>query len=712
MSKGTNELGTNSPARYFNRELSWIEFNARVLDEALQESTPLLERLKFISIAGSNFDEFFMVRVAGLKRQKRTNIRSTCPTGMSVSQILQALSRRTHQIVARQYDYLMGTIFPQLSQNGLELVREGDYTPEQLNYARYLFDRAIFAVLTPVRVEPNTRPPCPGSVRLHIAFSLRQDDEPHATVLGMVQVPPALNRFWRYAPSDSETVSYLLLEEIISANAHKLFPGYTVVEHAVFRITRDADLGVDEERDEGFLEAMEDALSKREIGRPIRMQIESGARRLRRQLAQLFELERADIYDCPGPLDLSAFMNFGTEHEFDRLRYRPWKVQPPQELLGEDDIWKTLKQQDILLHHPYETFDPVVQLATRAADDPDVLAIKMVLYRTSGNSPIVSALIRAAEAGKHVTVLVELKARFDEERNIEWAEQLERAGAIVIYGIANLKVHAKIMLIVRREPQGIQRYIHLGTGNYNDRTAKLYVDMGLLSSRDALTLEGSLVFNTLTGYSAITPMSHLIMAPHALKPRILEIIEREIARTREGLNGLLMAKMNALCDVEVIEALYRASRAGVKVLLNIRGICMLVPGVKGQSENITVVSIIDRYLEHTRILYVRNGGNEEVYLASADWMPRNLMRRVELMFPIEQRTHKRRIVNALNIYFRDNTHSHQLQPNGEYVRKCPEGKRRHVAAQEHFFREARDSVAAAQRGEEKRFRVRRTAVKS
>lgn len=700
--------------QFFNRELSWIEFNARVLGEALRSDNPLLERLKFLAIVSSNLDEFFMVRVAGVIRQVKTGSKGSCPSGITPTALLGKLTKRIHTLVDRQYDCLHSDILPALAKHGLRLLRTEHLSPSHHAFFQEQFETAVFPVLSPVRFVKGTPLPCSGNARMHVGFALQCDApaDGQPCEFGITQLPPNLDRVRTLPPDGSGAQWYGLLEDMVMLNAQRLFPGHTIMEAGVFRLTRDADLSVDEERDEGFVEAMESLLAQRQLSGPVRLEIQTGSPLLRAHLKDLFGLQESDIYDLKGPLDLKPFMGFAAAKEYDGLRNIPWKPQPSFFLAADENLWDVFKQRDVLLHHPYQAFDPVVDFIANAADDPQTLAIKMILYRTSGNSPIVKALVRAAESGKQVTVLVELKARFDEGRNIEWAQLLERAGAIVIYGIANLKVHAKIALIIRRESQGMQRYIHLGTGNYNDSTARLYVDMGLFSSREDLTMEGTLFFNALTGYSAVTPLVKLVMAPTGLKTRILQLIEREIQRTSKDSPGLIMAKINSLNDPDVIRALYRASNAGVTILLNVRGICTLVPGVPNQSETITVVSVIDRYLEHTRAIYARNGGSEDVFLSSADWMVRNLDKRVELMFPVEQSDIKLRIINALKLYFADNTHSHILEPDGSYRRKEPGGRRKKIAVQEALYQDACTRSEAAHQSSKSQLRVRRTPVKS
>ena len=730
---------------YLNRELSWIEFNARVLSEAENPDVPLLERLKFLSIVSSNFDEFFMVRVATVKRQLTLGKRSSCPTGMSPREQLDAIRKGVRELNERKYRVLLEDIFPALAKRGLVRVRPQEWDGDQKGFVRRFFRERVFPVLTPVRAQIDAPLPSVGNLRLHAAFLLYPNrdqngnpmvppteggtgresggasdirdverkgrsgsDEGEVPLLALVQVPPALERVV-YLPTDTAGVlAFTFLEQVILSEAYQLFPGYTVSEQCLFRVTRDADFGVDEERDEDFVEAMEQVIETRDRSDAVRLNINHGSSRLRDILTRGLELEEDEVYESQDPLELRNLMDIAFVDGFAELRDEPWKTMQSPWVDEEEPIWESIRKRDILLHHPYESFDPVVRLVQEAAEDPDTLAIKMTLYRTSGDSPIIRALETAAQNGKQVSALVELKARFDEERNIGWAQRLERAGVIVVYGIARLKVHAKALLVVRREKTGIRRYVHLGTGNYNDKTARLYTDIGLLSTDDRLAYEVGLFFNAITGYSVIPGLKKLLMAPTVLKPRVLELIQREATRSEGGGTGLIIAKMNSLADADVIEALYRASQRGVEILLNIRGICMLVPGVAGVSENIRVVSVIDRYLEHSRIFYFENGGNPDVFLSSADWMPRNLEKRVELMFPVENRDIQRRIRGILDLYFADNRKAHELKSDGSWIRVPPESADAEpFRAQAEAYRRVRERLAGTEPENRQEFDVRK-----
>ncbi|MFP4151570.1 MAG: polyphosphate kinase 1 [Alkalispirochaeta sp.] len=700
---------------FVNRELSWIEFNARVLAEAENPDVPLLERLKFLSIVSSNFDEFFMVRVASVKRRLRRGNRSNCPTGMTPREQLDAIRKRVGELNERKYRVLLKELFPALEAEGINRVRPPQWDGEQQGFVHHFFRDRVFPVLTPVRVTIGEPLQSIGNLRLHAAFLLKPEqdaprerlEEGEGPFLAIVRVPSSLERVV-YLPTDkADTLAFTFLEQVILAESYQLFPGYTVTEQCLFRVTRDADFGVDEERDEDFMEAMEQVIETRDYSDAVRLNINRGSARLREILTEAFGLSESEVYESPDPLELRNLMDIYSIDGYEHLRDEPWKTMQSAWVDEDESMWDNIQRRDILLHHPYESFDPVVRLVHEAATDPDTLAIKMTLYRTSGDSPIIRALETAADNGKQVTVLVELKARFDEERNIEWAQRLERAGVIVVYGIARLKVHAKALMVVRRERSGIKRYIHLGTGNYNDKTAGLYTDLGLLTADDDLAYEVGLFFNAITGYSVIPGMKKLVLAPIALKNRIIEMIEREASRAEGVGSGLIIAKLNSLADPEVIEALYRASQKGVEIRLNIRGICMLVPGVPGVSDGIQVVSIIDRYLEHSRIFWFDNGGSPEVYLASADWMPRNLEKRVELMFPVENPDIQRRIRKILDTFFRDNVKAFLMKSDCDWVRKAPTKQEKPFRAQAELYKRIRERLSGDEPENRQVFKVRR-----
>lgn len=701
--------------KFFNRELSWIEFNARVLHEAKRQDVPLAERLKFLGIVSSNFDEFFMVRVAGLKRQAQAGSTKKDIAGMTAQEQLAAIAARTHQIVSEQYGCLMNDVLPALAQAGIVYVPSSAYTPQHRILLRQIFDNEVFPLLTPLRTGGAEQPHL-NNRKMYAAFKLVHIPDiqtiseiaaPEENPLAIVQIPTALSRII-WLPAEDSVQRFALLEDIIAEYGTALFPGYTVQEKLILRATCDAAFAVDEEAGDDFIQAMEEVLVQRQTSVPVSLMINTMSSALTSELMHQMQLTEDDVFTVNGILDIPSLTQILEADAARSLAYPPWNNFYPVLLQKGEPLWDILKQRDILLHVPYESYEPVISFLNDAAADPDVLAIKMTLYRTSGNSPIIRALENAAHNGKQVTVFVELKARFDEKQNISWAEQLERAGVIVVYGIVNLKVHAKILLVVRREHDGICRYIHLSTGNYNDKTARFYVDMSLFTANRDIANDATQFFNIISGYSAIQTMKRLAMAPLNIKSQLLSMIEREIQQSTSESPGLIMAKMNSLAHHEIIEALYRASRAGVRVMLNVRGICMLIPGVSGMSENISVISIIDRYLEHTRIFYFHNGGSEEIYLSSADWMPRNLDRRVELMFPVIQQDLFKTIKSTLVLYFSDNCKSHTLHSSGKWTANKPKDGEPPVRAQETLYNKYREAANLAEDAIPLEFIIRRS----
>ncbi|OJF76348.1 MAG: polyphosphate kinase [Treponema sp. CETP13] len=671
----------NENIKYINRELSWIEFNARVLHQAEQPEVPLLERLKFLAIVSSNFDEFFMVRVAGLKRVKDTDLDWKDITGLTACEQLKAISERVHTLVDRQDKILTNSILPEMEKEGLVYIPWNKYSPTEKLFLENKFTEQIFPLLTPLRTDTPAELPHLSNLKLHVAFTLKpiidtstlpEAFKSHSenSPLALVQIPNSLDRIV-LLPTTGNIQRFTFLDDIIIQFGTRLFPGYSIEQSLIFRVTNDAAFSVDEERDTDFIEAMKEVLQARKTSYPVRFICNNTSPEIRDILVKKMNLEAQDIYQINGLLDISSFAKITSLNGYENLRFPKWKHYKHIDLNPNTSLWDKIKSQDILLHVPYESFDIVVQFVNQAANDPQVLAIKMTLYRTSGDSPIIKALERAARNGKQVTVFVELKARFDEKQNMGWASLLQDAGVIVVHGIANMKVHAKMLLVVRREEQGIVRYVHMSTGNYNDATAKSYVDMSLFTTNPQIGNDASLFFNMISGYSAIQSMQQLAIAPINLKSKLLEMIEREIQHSTPETPGLIMAKMNSLGEKDIINALYKASNHNVRILLNIRGICMLVPGVAGQSENITVCSIVGRYLEHTRILFFQNGGNEEIYLSSADWLNRNLNRRVELMFPILQKNLFEDIKKTLNLYFSDNCCTHYLTKTGDWIPRTP-----------------------------------------
>ncbi len=690
----------HSPEQFINRELSWLEFNHRVLEEGLSEDVPLLERLKFLAIVSSNLDEFFMIRVAGLMQQRSAGLRRRDLSGLTPARQLSRIAKRVHRMVAEQADGIQCAL-GRLRKHGLGVLEPQDWTPQQRRFLQTHFSMEILPVLTPLAMqELDPRPLLPG-MELNVIMSLTaRPGDAAAERIVVVSVPRQFRRFVTIPAADGLRLARI--EDVIAVNASLLFPGCEVSSTALFRITRDADVDIGDDDVGDLLQAVEEAVIARRRRAAVRLEISAGADRwLRKWLVQWLDLRPEEVYDVAGLLDATALMEIAGREEFESLRLPDWPPQPPQDLIGRDDLFEALRDHDALLFHPYESFDPVVQLVEQAAGDGDVLALKLTLYRTSGDSPIISALASAADSGKQVVVLVELKARFDEARNVQWARRLEDAGCHVIYGIAGFKTHSKALLIVRRESGRIRRYVHLATGNYNDKTARIYSDFGLMTCDRDVAADVAAYFNLLTGHSEAVGWSKLTIAPTGLRRRFLELIDREIQIATPQRPGLIMAKVNSLQDKDICRALYEASRAGVKVLLNVRGICCLRPGVKGLSETIEVRSIVDRFLEHARIFYFGNGGHEEVYMSSADWMRRNLDKRLEILFPVTDRRLRRRLVNILKTFFADNVKARLMLPDGTYERAARRGKA--VRAQEKFYT---DAVAAARAAEKSTIQFR------
>lgn len=652
---------------FINRELSWLEFDARVLGEAEDVLNPLFERLKFLSITASNLDEFFMVRVASLKDMVNAGYTKKDIAGMTAAEQLAALDERTHAFVKRQYKIYNDELVPALAREGFHIIgSHEELTHEQEIFVDKYFHEDVYPVLTPMAVDSSRPFPLIRNKTLNIAALLKKKNGDDGTEFATVQVPSVLPRFVRL-PGEQDTV--ILLEEIIERNIDKLFLNYDILCAYPYRIMRNADLSIDEEDAADLLKEIEKQLKKRQWGQAIRLEVQGNIdKQLLKRLKSELNITDSDIYRIDGPLDLTFLMKLYGSFDYAKLKTPKYMPAPVQELMNGKNIFEAVREGDILLHHPYQTFDPVVDFVRQAANDPGVLAIKQTLYRVSGNSPIVAALAAAAENGKQVSVLVELKARFDEENNIIWARKLEQAGCHVIYGLVGLKTHSKITLVVRREEDGIRRYVHLGTGNYNDSTAKLYCDMGLFTCSPAIGEDATAVFNMLSGYSEPVGWNKLSLAPLWLRDRFHYLVEREIRHAKEGQEAHIIAKMNSVCDKDIIELMYKASKAGVKIELIVRGICCLIPQLEGVSENITVRSIVGTFLEHSRIFYFENGGNPEIYMASADWMSRNLDRRVEIMFPVEDAKLKKEVKHILDVQLADNVKAQLMQPDGSYVR--------------------------------------------
>ncbi len=703
--------------RYFNRELSWLEFNARVLFQGLRKELPLMERLQFLSIVTSNFDEFFQVRVASVKRALYQEPDRPDVSGLTPQLQLTSISARAHQIIREQQNCLMNDVIPELAKNGFVYVTPENYTVQQSAYINKLFKSDIYPLLTPLRTDTEAFPHI-KNLAIYAAFLLRPIDgiklekegealrgKDELPRIAFVEIPDGIQHiYWLPSENKSER-QFALLGDIVTTFGTSLFPGLEVDKVMLFKVVRDADFAVDEDAGNNFIHAMEDVLIQRKSSFPVAMMCNGTSPEILKFLKEKLELNDEDVYLVDGILDPGSLMGLRSSDENGKMSFDKWEHFYPFDLPEDEPYWDTLKLHDKILHVPYESYDPVVKMISDAADDDNVLAIKMTLYRTGGDSPIIKALETAAARGKQVVVLVELKARFDEERNIAWANELEQAGVTVIYGLVNLKVHAKILMVVRRESDTIRRYVHLATGNYNPKTAKLYSDISLFTANPGIANDATNFFNLVTGYSTLQKMTYLGMAPVNIKSRILSMIQREIERSTPETPGLIIAKMNSLTHEEVINALYKASQAGVRVMLNIRGICMLVPGVPGMSENITVTSIVGRYLEHARIFYFENGGNPELYCSSADWMSRNLDRRIELMFPILEKEAFKEVKMILDTYFEDNTNSQRLLPNGSW--EPVEKGEKEFQAQEELYKIYKKRAEKIAKKEQTEFIVRR-----
>ncbi len=669
-----NVIDYASAKYYENRELSWLKFNHRVLGEARDKSIPLLERAKFVSITSSNLDEFFMVRVASLKDMVHAKYKKPDIAGLTAGQQLEQINLATRELVDVQYSTYNRSLLPMLRAQGIYVYdRMEDLSEAQVKSAERYFEEVVYPVLTPMAVDASRPFPLIRNKSLNIGALIRNKEKEN--VFATVQVPSVLPRLVPLPAEEEGHDAFVLLEQLIMHQIGSLFSNYEVRCTSPYRIMRNADLPIDEDEANDLLKEIEKQLKKRQWGEVIRLEVDDGIdKELLGILKKELETAGEDVFKISGPLDLTFLMKlYGLEGR-DELRYAPYQPVKVPELIGESSIFDAIKKGDILLHHPYQSFQPVVDFIRQAANDPDVLAIKQTLYRVSGNSPIIASLAHAAENGKQVTVLVELKARFDEEHNIVWAKKLEKAGCHVIYGLVGLKTHSKIALVVRKEEDGICRYVHLGTGNYNDSTAKLYTDCGIFTCSEAIGEDATAVFNMLSGYSEPLSWNHLVVAPIWLRKKFVKLIRRETRHALDGREARIQAKMNSLCDPEIIAALYEASAAGVKIDLIVRGICCLRAGLPDVSENIHVRSIVGNFLEHSRIFYFYNNGNEEYYMGSADWMPRNLDRRVEILFPVLDRELQKKVRHILSVELEDNTKAHLLMPDGAYIKPDKRGK--------------------------------------
>ena len=677
---------------YYNREYSWLLFNYRILNEAKDKTIPLFERIKFLSITASNLDEFFMIRVASLYDLVDADVTKKDIAGLTPKEQLDLIIPETQEMMNAQYSTLNRSLLPALESNGLKLIKNYEELSEkQAKYVDKYFEREVYPVLTPMAVDSSRPFPLISNKTLNIG-ALIHDKKKDVVDIATVQVPSVLPRVIEL-PAEGEIREIILLEEIIEKNLNKLFLNYEIICAHSYRIMRNADLTIDEEDAADLLKEIEKQIKQRAWGEVIKLEIDADMdKRLLKELKKQLQVNADAVYKINGPLDLTFLMKVNGLDGFDHLKNKKYTPQPVQGLNREESIFDQIKRKDILLHHPYDEFTPVIDFIKQAAVDPNVLAIKQTLYRVSGNSPIVAALAQAAENGKQVTVLVELKARFDEENNIIWARKLEKAGCHVIYGLVGLKTHSKIALVVRREEEGIKRYVHLGTGNYNDITAKLYTDMGMLTASDSIGEDATAVFNMLSGYSEPPAWNKLMVAPIWLKDRFVSLIRREAENARQGKEARIIAKMNSLCDPVIIRELYEASNAGVKIELIIRGICCLKTGIKDLSENITVRSIVGNFLEHSRIFYFYNNGFEDVYMGSADWMPRNLDKRVEITFPVEDEDLKKKVMEILHIQLADTLKAHIMQPDGTYEKQDLRGRDK-LEAQSFFCKQAMNQAS-------------------
>lgn len=676
-----------------NRELSWLEFNKRILNEAVDKNNLLFERMKFLSITASNLDEFFMVRIASLMDMVHAGYKKTDIAGMTAKEQLDAILPEAKGFMGEQYKIWNRSLLPQLEKTGLHFIKHHEeLNDEQKRFVDEYFMRNVYPVLTPMAVDSSRPFPLIQNKSLNIGALIKDKKNEEVVDIATVQVPNVLPRIVEI-PSEKEGTTIILLEEIIERNLDKLFLNYTILSAHPYRVMRNADLTIDEDEAADLLKEIEKQIKKRQWGEVIRLEVaDTMDKRLEKKLAEQLNVDSNYVYKIKGPLDLTFLMKAYGLEGFDNCKIPKFTPQPVPGVDKDRDIFEQIREHDILLHHPYYEFTPVIDFISQAAKDPDVLAIKQTLYRVSGNSPIVASLAKAAENGKQVTVLVELKARFDEENNIGWARMLEKAGCHVIYGLVGLKTHSKIALVVRREEDGIRRYVHLGTGNYNDVTAKLYTDTGLLTCNDAIGEDATAVFNMLSGYSEPPAWNKLMVAPIWLKDRFLALINRETENAKKGKTARIIAKMNSLCDPMIIEALYKASTAGVKIDLIIRGICCLKTGIPGISENIVVRSIVGDFLEHARIFYFYNDGAEDVFMGSADWMPRNLDKRVEITFPVEDEYLKMAVMGILKLQLADTLKAHILMPNSRHYEKQDLRGMKKICAQDEFRRLAMEST--------------------
>jgi polyphosphate kinase len=681
-------LALDDPSLYINRETSWLEFNDRVLEEALDDHNPLLERLKFVAIYGTNLDEFFMIRIAGLMQQLAAEVHKRSDDGRTPEEQLELVSQRLRRSLGLMTDCLENELFPALERHGIRVLAYDQLDVETTRAMRRYFEERVFPVLTPLAIDKGHPFPYISNLSISLAVEL-EESTPDGPIhyVARVKVPPSLPRFVPVEHAPRGQRWYVMLEDVIAHNLEALFPGLRVTASYLFRVTRDADLDLQEDEADDLLAAIESELRRRRFGEPVRLEVEPEMpAHLRGMVLEALELDAGDCYEVDGMMGTADLWTLVGLDDAE-LHDPPFTPAIPKRLHGQTDLFAAIREGDLLLHHPYESFDPVVQFVTQAANDPDVLAIKQTLYRTSGNSPVIGALAEAAENGTQVAALIELKARFDEENNIHWARTLERVGVHVIYGVAGLKTHAKVTLVVRNEPDGIRRYMHFGTGNYNDRTARTYTDLSLFTCRADLGSDATQLFNALTGFSKADTYEQLMVAPHGLRTGFEELIDRETEHATAGRASGIVAKLNAISDAGIVQALYRASRAGVPIDLLVRGMCVLRPGIPGVSETIRVRSIVGRFLEHSRMFVFANGGEREVYIGSADWMGRNLDRRVETVVPVLDPVLRETIcAEILDVHLADNVKTRILRPDGGYERRTALPGEPRINAQEIFLK--------------------------
>ncbi|HEY5586031.1 MAG TPA: RNA degradosome polyphosphate kinase [Ruminiclostridium sp.] len=682
-------------SKYINRELSWLEFNIKVLDEARDNSNPLFERLKFLFITCANLDEFFMVRVAPLYEQVIAGISKTDISGLTPKEQIQKILDKIHDMFSEIYSSYNDLIKNEMQTQGIFILQEHELNAEQKTYIENYYQRNVYPVLTPMVVDQGRPFPLILNKTFNIAILLQDksdlsDEDP---LFATVQVPSVLARLIEL-PSSDDIHNFVLLEDVIKMNLDTLFTGHNIISTSCYRITRNADLTMDEEGSEDLLLTIENSLKQRKWGAAARLEVESNIEeQLLRILEDEVEVSRDKLFTVNGPVDLTYLIKFYDLKGFDNLKYQPNPTVQNADFVNCDNIFEVISKKDILIHHPFQSFDPIIEFVRQAANDPEVLAIKQTLYRVSGKSPIIEALVQAAENGKQVTVLVELKARFDEQNNIIWAKRLEKAGCHVIYGLVGLKTHCKVLLVVRREENGLKRYVHMGTGNYNDVTAKIYTDLGLFTSNPYMGADASALFNMLSGYSEPTNLYKTAISPLNMREKVLKLIKIEEENAKKGKKAIIIAKMNSLVDKQIIDALYSASSAGVQINLIVRGICCLRPGIPGVSENISVRSIVGRYLEHSRIFYFYSGGAEQMFLSSADWMNRNLDRRVELLFIVENEEAKEKIQNILSLCLKDNVKARVLNTDGTYS-KLTRKNEEEIDSQQLFYKLAEKDLRA------------------